>query len=170
MYKSQQQVCCIDLFYLINCWCLTPLSAIFQLHHSDRFQWWKKSVYLERTTDNRQTTGKLYHLRLRVECTLVCNLQSRARTNAALVIGLYDVLVIQLPNSLSHPGPRGKLRYTRGNNMYYEHMYGFAQASTGTTIHPALILFEQSNCLDWISILLYTVTDLDIFFLLHYSC
>jgi hypothetical protein len=35
MYKSQQQVCCIDLFYLINFWCLTPLSAIFQLptHH-----------------------------------------------------------------------------------------------------------------------------------------
>jgi hypothetical protein len=30
-----------------------------------------------------------YHLRLRVECTLFCNLQSRARTHAVLVIGLY---------------------------------------------------------------------------------
>ena len=64
-------------------------------------------MYPERITDNRQTTGKLYHLRLRVECTLVCNLQSGARTNAALVIGLYDMLVIQLPSSLSHPGPLG---------------------------------------------------------------
>ena len=27
----------------------------------------------ERTTDHGQATGKLYHLRLRVECTLFCN-------------------------------------------------------------------------------------------------
>jgi hypothetical protein len=31
---------------------------------------WKKPEYLERTTDHGQATGKLYHLRLRVECTL----------------------------------------------------------------------------------------------------
>ena len=36
------------------------------------------------------------------ECTLFCNLQSQARTHAVLVIGFY---VIQLPSSLSHPGP-----------------------------------------------------------------
>jgi hypothetical protein len=35
----------------------------------------------ERTTDHGQGTGKLYHLRLRVECILFCNLQSRARTH-----------------------------------------------------------------------------------------
>jgi hypothetical protein len=39
-----------------------------------------------------QATGKLYHLRLRVECTLFCNLQSRARTHTILVIGLYELL------------------------------------------------------------------------------
>jgi hypothetical protein len=39
-----------------------------------------------------QATGKLYHLWLRVECTLFCNLQSRARTHAILVIGLYELL------------------------------------------------------------------------------
>jgi len=33
-----------------------------------------------------------YHLRLRVECTLFCNLQSWARTHAVLVIGLYEAL------------------------------------------------------------------------------
>jgi hypothetical protein len=36
--------------------------------------------------------GKLYHLRLQVECTLFCNLQSRVRTHAVLVIGLYELL------------------------------------------------------------------------------
>jgi hypothetical protein len=70
--------------------CLTPLSAIFQLYHGDQFKWLKKQKYPERTTDHGQTTGKLYHLR--VECTLFCNLQSQVRTNAVLVIGLYELL------------------------------------------------------------------------------
>jgi hypothetical protein len=46
----------------------------------------------ERTTNHWQATGKLYHLRLRVECTLFCNLQIGARTHAVLVIGLYELL------------------------------------------------------------------------------
>ena len=71
--------------------CLTPLSAIFQLYHGDQFLWWKKPEYLERTTDHGQATGKLYHLRLRVECSLFCNLQSRARTHVVFVIGLYEL-------------------------------------------------------------------------------
>jgi hypothetical protein len=57
----------------------------------------------ERTIDHGQATVKLHHLRLRVECTLFCNLQNRARTHVILVIRLYEV--IQLPNSFSHPGP-----------------------------------------------------------------
>jgi hypothetical protein len=51
-----------------------------------------KTEYLERTTDHWQATGKLYHLRLRVEYTLFGNLQSRARTQAVLVIGLFELL------------------------------------------------------------------------------
>jgi hypothetical protein len=31
---------------------------------------WRKPEFPERTTDEGQATGKLYHLRLRVECTL----------------------------------------------------------------------------------------------------
>jgi hypothetical protein len=42
--------------------------------------------------ENHQATGKLYHLRLRVECTLFYNLQSRARTHVVFVIGLYELL------------------------------------------------------------------------------
>jgi hypothetical protein len=41
-----------------------------------------------------QATGKLYNLRLWVECTLYCNLQWRAWTHAVLVIGLYELLDI----------------------------------------------------------------------------
>ena len=57
-----------------------------------QIQWWKKPEHSTRTTDRGQATGRLYHLRLRVECTLFCNLQSRARTQTVLVIGLYDLL------------------------------------------------------------------------------
>ena len=49
---------------------LTPLSAIFQLYHGDHFYWWKKPEYPERTIDHGQATGKLYDLRLRVECNI----------------------------------------------------------------------------------------------------
>jgi hypothetical protein len=56
-----------------------------------RVWFWRKPEYLERTTDHEQATGKLYHLRLRVECTFFCNLQNRARTHAVLVIGLLKV-------------------------------------------------------------------------------
>ena len=51
-------------------WCVTPLSAIFQLYNNDQFQWWKNPEYSERTTDHAQATGELYHLQLRVECTI----------------------------------------------------------------------------------------------------
>ena len=43
-------------------------------------------------TGHGQAPDTLYHLRLRVECTLICNLQSQARTYAVLVIGLYELL------------------------------------------------------------------------------
>ena len=59
----------------------------------------------ERTTDHGQATGKPYHLRLQVECTIFCNLQSQARTHEVLVIGLYELLGNPIPNSLSHPDP-----------------------------------------------------------------
>jgi hypothetical protein len=52
----------IDLIDFIYC-VLAPLSAIFQLHHGDQFQWWKKPEYPVKTTDHGQATGKLYHLR-----------------------------------------------------------------------------------------------------------
>ena len=89
---------------MIEFLCLTPLSAIFQLYHGDQFQWWKKPEYSERTTDHDQATGKLYDLRLRVECTRFCNLQSRGRTYAVLVIGLYELLGKPTTQLIEPPG------------------------------------------------------------------
>ena len=50
-----------------------------------------RSTRREPTTMGKQL-GKLYHLRLRVECTFFCDLQSQARTHAVLVIDLYELL------------------------------------------------------------------------------
>ena len=61
----------VDWFF--DFWCLNAtfnnISAI-----SWRPLWWRKPEYPKRTTDHGQATGKLYHLRLRVECTLFCSL------------------------------------------------------------------------------------------------
>jgi hypothetical protein len=51
-------------------WCLTPLSAIYQLYHGDQFWWWMKPGCPERTIHDGQAIGKLYQLQLRVECIL----------------------------------------------------------------------------------------------------
>ena len=49
-------------------------------------------VVEEAGENHGQATGKLYHLLLRVECTLFCKLQSQARTHVVLVIGLCELL------------------------------------------------------------------------------
>jgi hypothetical protein len=55
----------------------------------------KQLYVIKFVNDLHQVSGFLrvvWYLRLRVDCTLFCNLQSRARTYAVLVIGLYELL------------------------------------------------------------------------------
>ena len=50
---------------------------VWRNQSDNQWQRMKKPEYPERTTDHGQATAQLYHLRLRVECTLFCNLHSR---------------------------------------------------------------------------------------------
>ena len=73
----------IDL--VLDLLCLAPPSAIFQ----------RLVLVVEDAgvpADHGQATGILYHWWLRVECTIFCNLQSRARTYDELVIRLYELI------------------------------------------------------------------------------
>jgi hypothetical protein len=48
----------------LELWWLTSLSTTFQLYRGDKFLWWRKPKYLEKTTDLPQITDKLYYIML----------------------------------------------------------------------------------------------------------
>jgi hypothetical protein len=79
-------------FDLIDFWCFYHFQQYYTISWQPVLVVEEAGVTGERTTDHGQAAGKLYHLQLRVECTLFCNSQSRARTHVVLVIDLYELL------------------------------------------------------------------------------
>jgi hypothetical protein len=78
-----------------------------------------------RTTDHGQATGKLYHLRLRVECTLFWYWQNRARINIKgsypqkfpSIWGLNNLVVSEIPlYSTNYANNRHRLIWTLCKN------------------------------------------------------
>ena len=65
------------------------IFGVFKCHFQQYFSYIVATSF---SVGGSRSTGKLYHLWLRVECTLFCNLQCWARTQAVLVIGLYELL------------------------------------------------------------------------------
>ena len=61
---------------------------------------------LERTTDQGQATGKLYHLQFQVECTLFVMYTAGCEPTPYWCLVCMSCQVIQLSNTLSHPGPK----------------------------------------------------------------
>jgi hypothetical protein len=58
-----------------------------------------KPEYPERTTVHGESTGKLYHLQLRVVCTFICNLQKKCTRLA--VASHHDIAEILLKVALN---------------------------------------------------------------------
>ena len=115
-----------------------PLSATFLLYHGNQFKWWKKP---EIATDYGQATGKLYHLRLWVECTLFVIYKAGHEPTPYWWWACMSYWVIQLPNSLSHPSPVSDKSFYSG--ILISSFFYFRNQSY---VHSLIFIYNVQSC------------------------
>jgi len=56
IFQGKKRTPCKVHNSMLLCWCLTPLSIIFQLYRGCQLYWWRKPEDPEKTTDLSQLT------------------------------------------------------------------------------------------------------------------